>query len=119
MPIYIYKHQESEQYKEIIQTMNEDHVYKDESGVEWSRVFTTPNMAVDIDTDPFSQNQFIEKTQNAGTMGDLWDRSAEMSAKRADKNGGLDPMKKDYFSNYAKERGGAKHLSDPNSSNDH
>tara|TARA_Y100001963_G_C6756678_1_gene437263 strand:- start:707 stop:1054 length:348 start_codon:yes stop_codon:yes gene_type:complete len=112
MPIYIYQHPENEKYIEVIQGMNEDHVYFDESGLEWKRVFTTPNMAMDLETDPFSQNQFLEKTQNAGTMGDLWDRSAEMSAKRAEKAGGTDPYRKDYFKKYSKDRGGAKHLGD-------
>ena len=67
---------------------------------------------MDLETDPFSQTQFLDKTQNAGTMGDLWDRSAEMSAKRAEKSGGVDPYRKDYFKKYSKERGGAKHLGD-------
>lgn len=112
MPIYIYQHPERDQYIEVLQGMNEDHVYFDESGLEWKRVFTTPNMAMDLETDPFSQTQFLDKTQNAGTMGDLWDRSAEMSAKRAEKSGGVDPYRKDYFKKYSKERGGAKHLGD-------
>lgn len=112
MPIYIYQHPDNDKYIEVIQGMNEDHVYFDESGLEWKRVFTTPNMAMDLETDPFSQTQFLDKTQNAGTMGDLWDRSAEMSAKRAEKSGGVDPYRKDYFKKYSKERGGAKHLGD-------
>jgi len=118
MPIYIYQNPKTEEYIEVIQTMAEDHVYHDDQGLEWKRVFTTPNMAIDLETDPFDTVQFLDKTQNAGTMGDLWDRSAEMSSKRADKNGGVDPMKENYFSKYSKERGGAKHLSDP-TSNDH
>ena len=112
MPIYIYQHPKSEKYIEVFQGMNEDHTYFDEDGLEWKRVFTTPNMAVDIESDPFSQTQFLEKTQNAGTMGELWDRSAEMSAKRAEKRDGIDPHKKSYFKKYSKERGGSKHLND-------
>ena len=115
MPIYIYQHPESEKYIEVFQGMNEDHVYMDKEGTEWKRIFTTPNMGIDLDNDPFNQNKFIEKTQNGGTMGDLWDRSSEMSAKRAEKSGGIDPYKKDYFKKYSKDRGGAKHLDDLNS----
>jgi len=114
MPIYIYQHPKSEKYIEVLQGMNEEHVYFDEDGLEWKRIFTTPNMAIDLETDPFSQNQFLEKTQNAGTMGELWDRSSEMSHKRAEKAGGVDPYRKDYFNKYSKERGGSKHLKDPN-----
>ena len=113
MPIYIYQHPQTEEYIEVIQGMNEDHVYSDESGVEWTRIFTTPNMAMDLEVDPFNQNQFLEKTKAGGTMGDMWDRSAEMSAKRADKAGGRDPYRNKYFKKYSKDRGGGKHLSDP------
>ena len=112
MPIYIYQNPKTEEYIEVIQTMHEDHVYHDEAGLEWKRIFTSPNMAIDLDTDPFSENSFIEKTKEAGTLGDMWDRSAEMSAKRAEKAGGVDPLKKDYFKKYSKERGGSKHLKD-------
>jgi hypothetical protein len=35
--------------------------------------------------------------------------SAELSEKRAEKAGGLDPIKEKFFDNYAKERGGSEH----------
>ena len=38
MPIYVYKHPERKEYKEIIQGMNDKHVYS-EDGVERKRVF--------------------------------------------------------------------------------
>ena len=112
MPIYIYQNPKTEEYIEILQGMNDDHVYFDESGLEWKRIFTTPNMAMDLENDPFNENQFLEKTKNAGTMGDMWDRSAEMSSKRAEKAGGIDPLRKDYFKKYSKDRGGSRHLKD-------
>jgi hypothetical protein len=43
-------------------------------------------------------------------MGDLWDRSAELSAKRKDKMG-KDPVKEKYFENWSKKRKGKKHPS--------
>jgi len=112
MPIYIYQNPKTEEYKEIFQGMNEDHTYIDDEKLEWKRVFTTPNMAIDLETDPFSRNQFIEKTKNESTMGDMWDRSAEMSSKRAEKSGGVDPYKTNYFKKYSDGRDGAKHLKD-------
>ncbi len=113
MPIYVYEHPETKECVEILQGMNEAHEYQDEDGVYWNRVFTSPNAAIDLDSDPFSHSQFVEKTKNGGTMGDLWDRSAEMSAKRAAQSGGVDPYKKQYFKDYSSKRGGEKHLSDP------
>jgi hypothetical protein len=44
-------------------------------------------------------------------MGDMLDYSAEMSAKRAEQAGGVDPVKKKFFEDYSKERKGANHLS--------
>tara|TARA_Y100000310_G_scaffold36244_1_gene34137 strand:- start:1124 stop:1468 length:345 start_codon:yes stop_codon:yes gene_type:complete len=109
MPIYVFQHPETEEYKEILQGMNEEHTYTDKEGIEWTRIFFSPNMAMDLEADPFDRTKFLEKTSNAGTMGEMWDRSAELSEKRAEKSGGADPYKKKYFKKYSKERGGEKH----------
>lgn len=111
MPIYIYKHPEQEKYTEVFQTMMEDHVYFDSEGLEWKRVFTTPNMSIDSQIDPHSSKEFIEKTAGKrGTMGDMMDYSKELSHVRAEKNGGVDPVKEKYFKDYADKRNGAKHF---------
>ena len=39
----------------------------------------------------------------------MMDLSAELSHKRADKAGGLDPVKEKFYDNYSKERKGAEH----------
>lgn len=109
MPIYIYKHPEHEEYEEVFQGMNDKHEYTDEFGTKWERVFLAPNAMVDSDIDPFSEQSFLDKTKNAGTVGDLWDRGAEMSHKRAMKNDGVDPLRNQYFKDYSKARKGAKH----------
>ena len=46
-----------------------------------------------------------------GTVGDALDYSAELSAKRAESNGGEDPIKRKAFKDYEKSVG-KKHLSD-------
>lgn len=112
MPIYIYHNSETDEYREIFQSMNEKHEYFGTEGDEktWKRVFTIPQARIDGEVDPFSSQQFIDKTYNKkGTYGDLLDRSAELSAKRADIAGGVDPVKQQYFDNYSKTRKGAKH----------
>jgi len=112
MPIYIFKHPETEEYIEVVQTMNEAHVYTDEEGVEWKRVFTIPNASIDTKEDAWNKNQFVEKTgKMKGTVGDVLDYSAELSARRAEANGGEDPVKRKVFNDYEK-RTGKKHLSD-------
>jgi len=112
MPIYIYQNPNTEEYIEVFQGMNDKHEYFDQSGLEWKRVFLSPNAAIDLDANPFDHQGFIDRTKGAGTMGDLWDRSKEMSEKRASMNGGTDPYKKDYFKNYSSKRKGAKHQLD-------
>ena len=110
MPRYIFQHPETEEVIELIQTMNEDHVYIDSSGLKWNRLFTPPQMNFDVKCDPNSAKDFAKVTEKPGTIGDLWDRSAELSAKRADKNGGIDPVKEQYFKDYSAKRSGQKHL---------
>ena len=113
MPIYVYQHPATEEYIEIFQGMNDEHQYQDDDGTQWNRVFLVPNAAIDIESDPFDNAKFIEKTANGGTMGELWERSSEMSEKRAAQSGGVDPLKKKYFKDYAKKRKGEKHPRDP------
>tara|TARA_Y100001938_G_C8101498_1_gene442102 strand:+ start:9579 stop:9968 length:390 start_codon:yes stop_codon:yes gene_type:complete len=111
MPEYIFKHPEKEEYKEIFFHMNDDKKYIDDEGIEWKRVFTTSQLnTTGSDIDPWDSRQFVEKTgKQKGTYGDLLDRSAELSQKRADQNGGVDPIKQKHFDDYAKKRGGARH----------
>ncbi len=115
MPIYIYKHPEEDIYEEVVQGMNDPHVFS-KDGIEWQRVFLSPNAAISSSDDPFSSNAFVEKTANMkGTFGDMMDYSAELSQKRAEKSGGEDPLKKKMFSDYEK-RVGKKHFADKNTS---
>ena len=109
MPIYVYKHPEREEYREVVQGMNDEHVYS-EDGVEWSRVFLAPNASIDNSIDPFSKQQYLEATKNKkGTVGDMMNLSAELSEMRSEKMGGKDPVKEKFYDNYAKERNGAEH----------
>ena len=113
MPLYIYKHPEEEKYTEILQTMMEDHVYVDPDGLEWRRVFTTPNMAIDSSIDPYNAREFVDKTASKnGTMGDMMDCAKELSHERSERNGGVDPVKEKYYKNYSKDRKGAKHFNE-------
>ena len=109
MPIYVYRHPEKEEYREVFQGMNDEHVYS-EDGVEWDRVFLSHNASIDSSVDPFNKQQFMDSTYNKkGTLGDVMDYSAELSAKRAEKSGGKDPIKEKYYKEYSKERNGAEH----------
>ena len=109
MPIYVYKHPEKEEYIEVLQGMNDEHVYE-QDGLAWERVFLAPNASIDSDVDPFNGRQFVDATAaKKGTMGDMLDYSKELSQKRASVNGGVDPVKEKYYKKYSDERNGAKH----------
>jgi hypothetical protein len=112
MPIYTYKNQLTDEYKDVFQSMNDKHEYFGESGDEdnWVRIFYSPNASIDTSIDPFSCKDFNNRTESKkGTVGDMLDYSKEMSQRRADLAGGKDPVKEKYFENYSKERKGAKH----------
>lgn len=111
MPIYIFKHPEKEEYQEVCLGMNDEkHFEKD--GLTWERVFTSPqlNACPTSSLDPWDNAAFVNSTKNKkGTVGDLLDQSAELSAKRASENNGIDPVKQNYYKEYSKKRKGAIH----------
>lgn len=111
MPLYIYKHPDKEEYTEVVQTMNEEHVYFDKEGLQWKRVFTKPTMSIDTQkVDKYSAKDFVKYTANkAGTVGEIMDAAKEMSEARAAENGGVDPIKEKYYEQYAKDRKGQQH----------
>ena len=109
MPLYTYEHPETEETIDVIQGMNDEHKYIDEDGVKWKRVFYSPEASIDSSIDPFSAQSFRDKTDSTkGTMGDIMDKSKELSQKRKDKLG-YDPVQQKYFQNYSKKRRGIKH----------
>lgn len=112
MPTYIYCNPETEEIREIVQTMSEDHVYfgeKDEPKIKWNRVYSVPTASIDSKIDPFNNAQFVdESSKKKGSVGDLWERSRELSEKRS-KIIGEDPVKRKMFDQYSKERRGLKH----------
>jgi len=112
VPQYSYRNPKTGKIKDVFQTMSEEHSYS-EGGVQWERVWTVPQAAVDANIDPFNQNAFIDKVGTTkGNMGSVWERSAEMSEKRAAKRGGEDPVKKKYYDDYAKARGGKRNMAE-------
>lgn len=85
MPVYIFKHPQRGDEIEVVQKMQECHVYIDNEGTEWQRVWETPNASIDPGLDG-SKESFMKYTQNRrGTLGDLWDASRESKEKRVKK----------------------------------
>ena len=91
--------------------MNDPHTFS-KDGKDWKRVYLSPHASISSNDDPFNSNSFIEKTgKMKGTVGDMMSYSEELSAKRADKHGGQDPVLKQHFKDYEKDVG-KKHISD-------
>ena len=109
-PEYSYCHPETGEIKTVLQSMSEDHSYS-ECGVKWNRIWAKPQLNSTGSIDPFDERGFVEKTgKMKGTIGDMFDYSAEMSEKRASKEG-VDPVKDKLFRDYEKQTG-KKHLMD-------
>jgi predicted nucleic acid-binding Zn ribbon protein len=112
MPLYLYQNEKTGEIREILQSMNELHEYNGEKGNEksWKRIFTIPQASIDTKQDPFSTNDFLDRTKSKkGTYGNMLDYSKELSEKRSSVMGGVDPIKQNYYKEYSKNRRGAKH----------
>lgn len=118
MATYIYqtvpKDGEEPKQFEIVQSMKDAPLtHHPETGEPVRRVivggygFNAKGMKID----PFSNTQFLERTsQKGGTLGELFDRSAELSEMRAAKTGGVeDPFRRKIYDNYSKKYKGTKH----------
>jgi hypothetical protein len=109
MPYYIFQNpQTGEVDDHVFFHMNDEKKYVVD-GVEWKRLYTVPNASIDTKVDPYSSKDFATATANkkGQTLGQMWERSAEMSAQRAAKDG-IDPVKKKFYDDY-KKRTGEKH----------
>ena len=86
MPLYIFKNPNANEYVEVVQKMSDDHVFVDDSGLEWERVWTVPAATMGMNSDPDSSSQFVDKTIG-WSVGEMWDYSKELSEKRESKRG--------------------------------
>lgn len=110
MPEYLYQNPLTNEIISIYQSVHDKHEYIDNNNVKWNRVFTAPQLNTDGKLDEnCTESQFSEYVKNKkGTIGDLWDRSAELSDKRK-KVYGDDPVKKQHLKDWKKKRKDKKH----------
>lgn len=113
MPFYSYENEKTGEVIEVLQGMNDAHEYHGSNGSEkglWKRLFTVPYSNSDTKVDPFSASSFRASTVGKNdTYGELFERSAEASAQRAEKNGGIDPIKQKQYADYSKMTNGKLH----------
>jgi hypothetical protein len=78
MPIYQFINPSTLESVEVVQSMRDDHVYIDASGLEWERVWSIPNAQIDSQINPEDKNAYLRKTENKHlTMGDMMDQGKE------------------------------------------
>ena len=61
MPVYIFQNPKTEEVKEIIQSMNEEHVYIDSEGLKWNRLFISPEASIKDTKLDFRNKKDVEK----------------------------------------------------------
>ena len=101
MPLYTFTN--GKEFRDVFFHMDDEKKYVDETGFEWKRVFSRPSILMNSSTlDPFSAEEFSRSTEGKNyTVGDMWDRSAELSEKR-ERIVGEDPVKKKMYEDYKK-----------------
>ena len=102
MPYYLFSNPDTEEIREIFFNMNDEKVYIDENNLKWNREFVVPQASMDTNIDPYSKRAFMDKTNKAGTFGEMMDLSKELSEKRGGSKN--DPVKKDYSKDWKKKR---------------
>lgn len=102
MPYYLFSHPDTGEIREIFFHMNDEKIYVDGNGLKWNREFVVPQTSIDANIDPFSQRAFMEKTNKAGTFGEMMDLSKELSEKRGGTKN--DPVKKEHLKKWKETR---------------
>ena len=106
MPLYVFKNPSTGEVKEVSQLINDNHLYVDQNGLKWERVFTVPYASVDTSVDAFSEKDFAKKTASKNyKLGDMWDLSKELGDKRR-KTEGKDSVNEKHLKD--KERRNSK-----------
>jgi hypothetical protein len=111
MPMYSFISDKGK-IEEVFFGMNDEKIYNGKDGKEigkWKRLWTVPNASFDsVPLDPYSAKDFARVTNKGGSVGDLFDRSAELSEKRVQKDG-IDTFKEGFYKEYKKKHKGNEH----------
>jgi len=120
MPLYPFINVETEEeYEHYFSPSEVNNICKigevvEIEGIKYKRIFPTllKGMSDTQSVDPYSYNDFKRLTSDKQmTVGDMQDLSAQMSEKRAEKDG-VDSFKEKHYDKYSKMRKGTKHMND-------
>lgn len=109
MPLYDFEHVESGEIITVHLDLKQPQAAyqkQERDGKVYRRIYTVPNAAQNILAGTLTQDDFRRVTTDKGlTVGKMQDISREMSADRAAKNGGLDPVKEKFYKDYERKNG--------------
>lgn len=112
MPQYVFQDERDGTIHEVFQGMNDEHRAFSSDGYELKRVFLPTLGAVDTKWDANSKTDFANKTgSKKGTIGEILDKSKELSQVREEKYG-KDEVKQKYYDDYAATRDGKRHMNE-------
>lgn len=110
MPVYDFQHEESGQIIAVLVRLDEPDAARQEQTVDgkvYKRVYSASQINKDTKVGDATLNDFTKITTDKNlSVGTMWDISKEMSAKRAEKNGGIDPVQQKFYDDYKKKMGG-------------
>jgi hypothetical protein len=105
MPVYEYINAETGETIEVIQGMKDKHIFIDDQGAQWERVWHAPCASIDsTNINPESKKDFMRATEKQGmNVGEMMDLAKELHLKREKTHGGKDPVKEKVVSDYEKK----------------
>lgn len=113
MPVFEFQHEESGEIISVLVAISEPDEARHKQivdGKTYKRLYSAPIAAKDTLVKDATNQDFKRVTQGKNlTVGQMWEISKEMSEQRQDKNGGIDPVKEQFYKDYEKKTGG-KHI---------
>ena len=111
MPVYEFAAEDGKVISVLVRLDEPDSARAQQTvdGKVYKRVYSAPLASHDSIPKDGSRKEFWAATTAKNIkVGDMWELSKEMSEKRAAKNGGVDPVKAQFYKDYEK-RMGSKH----------
>lgn len=115
MPNYVFKKQDGSTIELFFNMNNVPKIgeyYTLENGEKVKRLATISIIKESVPSDIYDIDKLSKFSTPNETIGDTMKRSEELSQKRAEQNGGVDPVQKKFFKEYSKKRKGKKHPKD-------
>jgi phage terminase small subunit len=107
MPAYDFQCEETGEIISVyvpLKAPNRQRQIQKRKGKVYKRIYSAPTAAVDSRVKDASKEDFRRMTTGKKlSVGDMWDISKDMHQHRADKNGGVDEVKEQYYRDYERQ----------------